>query len=246
MVADHIYDAVLEALIDGALEPGSAIVIDALARQFDVSQTPVREALARLESTGLVRRTALKGYRVAPMTTRDELDRLMQARLVFEPKLAELTAGRMSTHRVDARTDAELQQAVDDLASASLGPSFAEFRAYWEADERFHRLVAEAAGNEFLLSAYVALGGQIVRFRLFGGSGVTDSEHCVAEHTRVLEALRSGDPAAAGRAMAAHIDDARVRALNSIDEAEHTHPHTAPAASTARAASTASTEQESR
>lgn len=213
MLADEVYDAVIELLVDGGLPAGDALNIDALARRFAVSQTPVREALARLESTGLVRRTALKGYRAAPMTTPDELERLMQARLLLEPPLAEL-----ASRRVDGPLDRALQAAVDDLASAPLGPSFHDFRQYWEADERFHRTVAQAAGNEFLLSAYQAIGGQIQRFRLFGGSGVTDSEHCLAEHQRVLDALRSGDGGAARAAMAAHIDDARRRALDSFDD----------------------------
>ncbi|WP_432546123.1 GntR family transcriptional regulator [Kineococcus sp. SYSU DK004] len=212
MLADHVYDAVLDLLIDGELKAGQALGIDGLARDFGVSQTPVREALARLESTGLVRRTALKGYRVAPVATPDELERLMQARLVLEPALAELAAERL-TPEVLAR----LEQAVHDLATAPLGPSFHEFRQYWEADERFHRIVAESTGNEFLFSAYTALGGQIQRFRLFGGGGVTDSDHCVAEHTRVLEGLRTGDPAMARAAMAAHITEARERALQAYD-----------------------------
>lgn len=208
MLADHVYDAVLDLLIDGELTAGATLSIDALARQFEVSQTPVREALARLESTGLVRRVALKGYRVAPVATPAELELLMQARLVLEPANAEIAAARLTPEVLE-----RLEQAVHDLATAPLGPSFHEFRQYWEADERFHRIIAEATGNEFLLSAYTALGGQIQRFRLFGGRGVTDSEHCVAEHTRVLVGVRTGDPETARAAMAAHITEARDRAL---------------------------------
>jgi DNA-binding GntR family transcriptional regulator len=218
MLADHVYDAVLDLLIDGELQAGATLGIDGLARQFEVSQTPVREALARLESTGLVRRTALKGYRVAPVATPEELVSLMQARLVLEPALAELAA-----HRLTPEILAELERAVHDLATAPLGPSFHEFRQYWEADERFHRIIAEATGNEFLLSSYTALGGQIQRFRLFGGGGVTDSDHCVAEHTKVLQGLRSGDPATARAAMAAHITEARDRALGAYDAPETAH-----------------------
>jgi DNA-binding GntR family transcriptional regulator len=211
VLADHVYGAILDALIDGELGAGEVVGIDALARQFGVSQTPVREALARMESTGLVRRTALKGYRVAPMTTPSELERLMDARLAVEPVLAELAATRLDAGQLE-----RLEQAVRDLATAPLGPSFRAFRVYWEADERFHRLVAEATGNEFLVSAYNALGGQIQRFRLFGnGLGVTDSAHCIAEHTNVLDGLRTEEPGRARAAMAAHITEARTRALAS-------------------------------
>ncbi|NAZ83343.1 FCD domain-containing protein [Kineococcus sp. R8] len=212
LLADHVYDAVLDLLIDGEYQAGTTLGIDALAREFEVSQTPVREALARLEATGLVRRTALKGYRVAPVVTPGELERLMQARLVLECANAELAALAMDDEILQ-----RLEDAVHDLAVAPLGPSFHEFRQYWAADERFHLVIAEATGNEFLQSAYAALGGTIQRFRLFGGRGVTDSDHCVAEHTKVLDALRTGDPVRARAGMAAHITEARDRALAAYD-----------------------------
>lgn len=70
--------------------------IGALSRELNVSQTPLREALARLEHTGLVRREALKGYRVAPLFSETELIKLMDARLVLEPTLT-YEAGRRTT-----------------------------------------------------------------------------------------------------------------------------------------------------
>ncbi|MGO4492762.1 GntR family transcriptional regulator, partial [Arthrobacter sp. 2YAF22_2] len=63
VLADHVYEALLIALMDGRLEAGTPVSIDGMARELDVSPTPVREALARLESTGMVLRTALRGYR---------------------------------------------------------------------------------------------------------------------------------------------------------------------------------------
>ena len=170
--------------MDGRLEPGTAVSIDGTARELDVSPTPVREALARLEHTGMVRRVALKGYRVAPVFTREDFAELMEARLAIEPVNARLACARLTPGHL-----AELAQAVADLKEAPRGPSFAEFRGYLEADERFHRLIAEQTGNQFMVAAYAALGGQIQRFRLFGGVGITDAEHAIAEHQAVLDAL---------------------------------------------------------
>src|ERR1700710_2520004 len=93
-LADHVYDELIESLVDGRVGAGSALNIDALAREMEGSQTPIREALARLEATGLVRRTALKGYRVAPILSTEELVELMDARLVLEPVNAYLACNR--------------------------------------------------------------------------------------------------------------------------------------------------------
>lgn len=208
VLADHVYEELLVSLMDGRLEPGAVVSIDGTARELDVSPTPVREALARLEHTGMVRRVALKGYRVAPVFTQDDFAELMEARLAIEPVNARLACARLTPEHL-----AQLERAVSDLKSAPRGPSFAEYRAYLEADERFHRLIAEYTGNQFMVAAYAALGGQVQRFRLFGGGGITDAEHAIAEHQSVLDAFASGDPEKAALAMADHVRRVRGRAI---------------------------------
>src|SRR6478752_6512748 len=113
VLADHVYEALLAALMDGRLEAGTPVSIDRMARELDVSPTPVREALARLESTGMVRRTALRGYRVAPLFTADELADLMDARLVIEPANA-----FMACRHAGRELTGQLQQAIEDLKAA--------------------------------------------------------------------------------------------------------------------------------
>ncbi len=206
-LSDGVYDELLRRLFDDTLPPGTPLNIDALARDLDVSQTPIREALARLESTGLVTRAALRGYRAAPLLTSAELDDLMHARGVIEPAVAGLAA----TRRTDSFIGA-LDETVQRLADAPKGPTFAEYHAYWEADEQFHELIASQAGNAFLHRAFESLGGQAQRFRMFGGLGVSDADHAIREHRAVRDALDSGDATAAESAMRAHVDAVRARA----------------------------------
>ncbi len=211
VLADHVYGELLASLMDGRLEPGAAVSIDGTARELDVSPTPVREALARLEHTGMIRRVALKGYRVAPLFSREDFAQLMDARLIIEPVNTRLTCERLTPELL-----AELDQSIEDLRAAPRGPSFAEFSDYLEADERFHRLIAENTGNQFMLAAYHSLGDQVQRFRLFGGGGVTDAENAIAEHRAVYAALLAGAPAAAEAAMADHVRKVRGRAIADV------------------------------
>lgn len=211
MLADHVYREILASLIDGRLEAGAALSIDGMARELDVSPTPVREALARLESTGMVRRVALKGYRVAPLFTSDELAELMDARLVIEP-----TNALRACERATPELYRALEESIQDLRDAPRGASFAEFRDYWEADERFHRLIAESGGNQFILAAYNALGGQIQRFRFFGGLGVTDADCAIEEHTVILQAFADGDPDRARDGMISHLNGVKKRAIKDV------------------------------
>jgi DNA-binding GntR family transcriptional regulator len=213
VLADHVYEELLTSLMDGRLQPGTAVSIDGTARELGVSPTPVREALARLEHTGMVRRVALKGYRVAPVFTQEDFAELMEARIAIEPVNARLACARLTPGNL-----AQLGQAVDDLKKAPRGPSFAEYRDYLEADERFHRLIAEQTGNQFMVAAYAALGGQVQRFRLFEGVGITDAEYAIAEHQSVLDAFSAGDSEKAALAMADHIQKVRGRAIADAPE----------------------------
>ncbi len=208
VLADHVYDDLMLALVDGRLEADSPLNIDALAREMEISPTPIREALARLESTGLVVRAALRGYRVAPLFTVDELTELMEARELLEPENAFRACSRASARLLD-----ELEQSISDLRSAPVDRGGESIKPYWEADERFHRLIAEGAGNRFLLAAYTALGGHVQRFRLFGGLGVSDASHAIAEHGLILAAMRAGDAELARATMHDHICSVRLRSI---------------------------------
>lgn len=208
VLADFVYEEILSSLIDGRREPAATISIDGLARELNVSQTPVREALARLEHTGMVRRIALKGYTVAPLSTAVELAQLVDARLVIEPTNAEWACRRATTELCEA-----LQETISRLGAARTGATYAEFRDYWRADEDFHRIIAENADNPFVLAAYKTLGGQIQRFRYFAGLGVTDAESAILEHTAILTAFVNGRPDQARAAMVEHLEGVKSRSV---------------------------------
>ena len=117
LVVDDVYDQLVVLIVDGHVQPEDALSIDALAREFGVSTSPVREALARLESTGLIRRVAMRGYRVAPALQASELRELMDARLLIEPG----AAARAAAASPREGTVAALDDAVVDLAHAPRG-----------------------------------------------------------------------------------------------------------------------------
>ncbi|WP_240614943.1 GntR family transcriptional regulator [Arthrobacter ruber] len=208
-LADRMYEVLLSQLMDGTRQPGEVLNIGALTRELEVSQTPLREALARLEHSGLVQRESLRGYFVAPPFTARELGKLATARELIEPALAAESALRRTPEFLE-----ELAATIEDLAGSARGADedANAFRAYWIADDRFHRLIAAQADNPFLESAYLALSGQVQRFRLFMKAGHTNASEAAAEHQKILDALASGDPAAASEAMRVHVCAAIERA----------------------------------
>ncbi|WP_405792702.1 GntR family transcriptional regulator [Streptomyces sp. NBC_01506] len=207
-LADQMYDVLLGQFMDGLWSPGQSLNIGALTRELNVSQTPLREALARLEHTGLVRREALKGYRVAPLFSETELIKLMDARLVLEPTLT-YEAGRRTTPEFLQ----EVAASIEELRRCAEGDGSQSVRAYLSADERFHFLIARQSANPFLESAYRSLGGHVQRFRLFTELGSSDAESPAHDHTAVYDALAAGDAEGAADRMRQHIENAKARAL---------------------------------
>jgi DNA-binding GntR family transcriptional regulator len=210
-IADQMYTVLLQQFMSGERGAGESLNIGALSRELDVSQTPLREALARLEHTGLVQREALRGYRVAPMMTRSEVEQLREARLLLEPAMAAAAAQRKTDEFL-----AELRQSVADFErSAEIADVETEgFNLYWRSDDRFHMLIAAQSGNTFLELAYAALGGQIQRFRLFSKFGRTGANHAAPEHEAIYQRIAAGEADAAAEAMRLHILGATERLLD--------------------------------
>ncbi|MGV9935585.1 GntR family transcriptional regulator [Streptomyces olivaceoviridis] len=88
-VRESVFQALMALLMDHALKPGAKLSIDGLARELGVSQTPVREALARCESEGPVVRRPDVGYLAAPLLDQAGLNDLYDIRLLLEPAAAE-------------------------------------------------------------------------------------------------------------------------------------------------------------
>src|SRR5213593_1067253 len=112
VLSDDVYETVKGLIMDSVVEPGTRLNIDALTRELGISQTPIRESLARLESDGLVIKEPLRGYRVSSRLTRDEFDDLFEYRLHIEPWAAGRAAERAGADDL-ARLKAEMLSYTD-------------------------------------------------------------------------------------------------------------------------------------
>jgi DNA-binding GntR family transcriptional regulator len=210
---DHVYDRVLYMLLGTNIAPGTRLSIDAIARDLDVSPTPVREALVQMERTGLVTRVANKGYRVAPPLADDRLEALFDARIVLEcgaialaaadsPRLVPLLESALDTQTAMTR-------AIRTAADAGDIP-LELLREYFTVDWRFHQLIFEATHNPFLIDMSDSIATRVHRMRQTVQTGVSDADDAVLEHRAVLDAVAHG-PDAAAAAMRSHIEKVRER-----------------------------------
>ncbi|GAA1811024.1 GntR family transcriptional regulator [Planosporangium flavigriseum] len=204
-LTDDVYGAIKSLIMDHLIAPGERVTIDALARELSVSPTPIREALARLESEGLVRKRAMAGYSTAPLLTRDQFEELFEMRLLLECPAAARAAVRHAAGNVDV--DALAQEA--ELPDRLSGDGYAGHAAFTARDAVFHERVAEASGNSMLSATFVRLHAHLHLHRLhFPTAHLGISTR---EHRRIVAAIASGSAEAASEAMRAHLEAARDR-----------------------------------
>jgi DNA-binding GntR family transcriptional regulator len=205
-LADDVYEAIFNKLMSLEIAPGSRITVDGLVRELEVSHTPIREALGRLEGEGLVVKTHLVGYSATPQITRQHFDELYELRLLLEPDAARRAARRVNEKNVRRLTDtAEQMRRLDGSRERR------KYSAFARLDADLHDQVLEIAGNELIRETLAHLHTHFHIFRLMFHARVT--EEALSEHEGLLVALSSGDEDGAERAMREHIDHSRRRLL---------------------------------
>ncbi|MFJ6987212.1 MULTISPECIES: GntR family transcriptional regulator [unclassified Streptomyces] len=193
--ADLVYDSLRAAVADGRLRPGERINMDELARNFGVSKIPVREAVKRLESEGLLVSRVHSGVSVAEVD-KNEMRGVFLAREAIEGLVGRLAAENADEHLLarlsavqDQMRDALDRGAVDELPSLN---------------SAFHRALATASGYRILAELTEQLLLTIRRYRLVAPVDTMNWRAVVSEHDEIIAALRSGDAEAAAEAARAH------------------------------------------
>jgi DNA-binding GntR family transcriptional regulator len=209
-LAEEAYDAIFARLMALRITPGSRITVDNLARELNVSQTPIREALGRLEGEGLVIKTHLIGYSAAQQISRRRFDELYDLRLLLEPEAA-ARAGR----HMDERKLTELREVAGVMSRRQGGDERVRYSAFARLDAVFHDRILEFAGNDLIRQTLAHQHTHFHIFRLMFHSRVT--EEALDEHEALLAAFAAGDSKAAKRAMREHIERSRDRLLPAFE-----------------------------
>jgi DNA-binding GntR family transcriptional regulator len=210
-LTDDVYELLKARVMDHELPPSSRVNIEAIAREMNVSPTPLREALARLESDGLVVKESLRGYFVAPLISRQDFEDLFEFRLLIEPWSAARAAERSS-----AEGHARLHNELAACTNIPAEDKYSAYRAVAAHDHRFHVLVAQLSGNANMPSAFERTNCHLHIFRLFYHKYVGTA--ALEEHTRIADAIVTHDAAAAAEAMRAHIEASRTRLREVFDQ----------------------------
>jgi DNA-binding GntR family transcriptional regulator len=196
-LADAAYRRISEAMLTGGLAPGARLVMDALAAELEISRTPVRDALHRLEREGLIESAGRRGFVVRRLRPA-EIHHLYEIRMAIEVfaagRVAEL-GGEAVAHVADAIRKAE----VMDLSQPA--EAFA-------ANRLVHRAVVEATGNDLLIDLFDGIWARGTALLVYSSYFQRELVHQPIRelHQPLLEALTASPEQAAG-VMRQHIQE---------------------------------------
>lgn len=195
--SDSLATRIESLVLSGELRPGSKLDEQGLAQRFEVSRTPVREALRELASTGLIELRPNRGAFVK-IVTAEQLEEMFVAMAELEATCARLAA--MSMTPVERRGLQRLHERMGEIAANGAVEEFST------ANEKFHGLIYSGAHNRLLEDITLSLRRQLSPYRgsQFRTTGRLARSH--AEHEAVVKAVVSGEPARAHATMLHHVD----------------------------------------
>ncbi len=192
-ITDRVRQVIFDRILNGDYPPGFRLVEMQLARELNVSQAPVREALRELEAAHLVETEPWRGTRVRQITERERTESY-QVRAVLEELAAQLAAGRIGD-RIDS-----LRAAAD---AASHAAKHGDADGYIHHNLAFHRIIVDAADNQVLLRLWNSIGLALGAHVRMAGGDIAMAQ-AANEHNHIVEALARGDGRTAGRLLRAH------------------------------------------
>lgn len=202
---NHVFRLLEELIVSGELAPGDRLDERALAERFNVSRTPVREALSRLSSTGLVVNRGRQSAYVAAISVA-ELFQTFEVMAELEGLCAKLAAQRM--------TEAERQELLALAKSFEPAQSAPDLRGYMAVNEKFHQLIYRGSHNPVLEDLVIQVYRRVARYRRYTLRANGRIKESAKEHRATAEAISRGDAEEARKAMEYHID---IRRLDHAD-----------------------------
>lgn len=196
--SDHAYTAIRGMILSGELPPGTQLSEEALALRCEVSRTPVRDALRRLESDLLIRRSESQRSFVADWSD-DDIDDAFELRAMLEAQAARRAATRIAPVQLEALRH------HNRLIGAAIAGEQADISAFLEHNRAFHEIILAAAGSSRLASLLTGLIEQPVVWRTAQNYDRVNLQRSHHEHEELVAAFDRRDAGWAASIMAGHI-----------------------------------------
>jgi len=200
LIRGQIYNRIKQEILSGNISPGSRVLEGRLAKQVNVSRTPVREALHALEMEGILESFPRVGYRVRQITWEEAIE-INEMRAVLEP-----LAARKAIESEDQSYIAVLEEVLiqsEEVAKQDKTDSFLKY------DTEFDEIIVRASGIKTLLDIWATLRHRLRLYRIGAQNSPDAIKRSVKGHWRILECLKTRDQEGVKKAISEHLEDSK-------------------------------------
>jgi DNA-binding GntR family transcriptional regulator len=200
LIRGQIYDRIKQEILLGNVCPGSRVLEGRLAKQLNVSRTPVREALHVLEMEGFLESFPRVGYRVRQITWEEAIE-INEIRAVLEP-----LAARKAIESEDQTYLDTLEQVLirsEAVATAE------ELNSFLQYDTEFDEIIIKASGMKALLDIWATLRHRLRLYRMGAQSSADTRLRSIKGHKRIFKCLKSRDKEGVKKAIREHLEDSK-------------------------------------
>jgi len=214
MSLDELHSAIRMEIVDRNLPPGTKISEKSLCERWNVSRTPIREALRRLESEGFVSSNKNRGFVVTSLSFQD-VEHIYTILIGLDS-----LAGRLATPRIakDPQTLAILRELQANMVASFKNNDVA---GYTENNIKFHSHIFYSSGNPWIIRILDNLHFQTNRFIINALYIPRRMEKSANEHAEILRNLEKGDERGVEKAIASHFSNSLNDLKNEIDRSSH-------------------------
>lgn len=209
-LADKIYAQILGAIDQGLIGPSERIVQEKLAEQLQVSRTPIREALFRLEQEGILVANVRGGFTIRTADPTEVIE-IYEARKAIEGHCAAMLARHPNELIIS-----KIQKVIETIEAAK----YETIPQYYAANREIHRAFVVATGNKYLLEMFDGMWNRSLSFGVFRLMGPDRLPLTLTGHLPLLDAITANDPDRAHRAMCIHITQGQQLQLAALPKRE--------------------------
>ncbi|WP_432261798.1 GntR family transcriptional regulator [Cupriavidus sp. TMH.W2] len=207
-IASRISQSLADEIIAGTLLPGEKLEEPSLAERFQVSRTPVREALRLLNARGLIELVPRRGGVVANVGA-EQLSDMLEALCELESLCCRIATQRMSA--MQRRQLELLHEQAEQVAERG------DVEAYLDLNARFHQLICQGTQNQTLVATVESLRDRLSPFRAAQSGVERRFETSHREHQKIVEAILAGQPEQAYLAMRSHTTRLTLNVMELIE-----------------------------
>lgn len=210
---DAIYLVLRDEILSGTHPPGDALRQEPLAKRFDVSRIPIREALNRLQADGLVQLRPRRGYVVASLDL-EEIKEIFELRMVLEEHI-----GRIATMRRNEKDVRDVRRIVEAMEQVKINHQD-DVVSWSKLNRKFHTRLCEASGRRHFYNVTNAFRDMVERYIRMELTMTGDLGEAQREHREIVDAFAQGDAKLVGQLSAQHCEHTAKRLISALEARE--------------------------